>query len=95
MSAVLVTGSFTAMAGDKATAQVEQRQGLYVFVLSKPAGNYETLGSVSGRSINFVGKPEGMLDDLLKKVRQDYPQADGVIFSSINMDAAIAIRLKE
>jgi hypothetical protein len=79
---------------DKSAAKVDQQQGIYVFMLSKPTAEYEYLGSVS-KSLAWTGKPEEMLNSMLKKVKKDYPKADGLIFTSIEMDKADAVKFKE
>ncbi len=49
----------------KATATVEQKQGLYIFILSKPATEYTYLGSVK-KNVAWSGKPEEMLTSMIK-----------------------------
>ena len=78
---------------DKGTATVDQQQGLYIFMLSKPQLEYEYLGSVK-KTLAWSGKPEEMLSSMIKKVKKDYPNADGIMFTSIEMDKADAIKLK-
>jgi hypothetical protein len=84
--------SFTYV-NEKGNAIVEQQKGVYIFICSKPANEFEYLGSVS-KSFGLTGQPKEMLNSILKKVKKDYPQANGVIFTSIQMDKADAILIK-
>ena len=68
---IIFATSFKIMA-DKSNAAVDQIQGVYVFIQSKPTSEYEYLGSV----------------------KKEYPQADGVIFTSVNMDQVDAVKFK-
>lgn len=77
----------------KNTAEVEQQQGLYVFILNKPVLNYDYLGSVK-KTLAWSGKPEEMLNAMIKKVKNDYPSADGILFTTVGMDKADAIKFK-
>lgn len=79
---------------EKDKAIVDQKEGLYVFMLSKPVAEYEYLGSVK-KTIAWSGKPEEMLNSMIRKVKNDYPQANGIIFTDIDMDQADAIKIKD
>lgn len=78
---------------DKSDATVEQREGLYVFVMSKPKAANEYLGTVK-KSLALTGEPEEMLNSMIKKVKKEYPEAEGIIFTTIAMDKADAIKFK-
>jgi hypothetical protein len=72
--------SFThATADKKAGAEVERINNCYVFIHSKPTAEYEYLGTTK---ISFVvsGSFAEVRDKLLKKMRRDFPAADGAIF---------------
>ena len=79
---------------NNSSANVEQQQGLYLFMFSKPTSEYEYLGSVK-KSIAWTGQPTEMLNSMIKKIKRDFPLADGVIFTSADMDKADAIKFKE
>ena len=79
---------------DKSAATVEQKEGVYIFLFSKPTSAYDYLGSVK-KSIAWSGKPEEMLNSMLKKIKKEYPQANGMIFTNMDMDKADAIKFKE
>ncbi len=78
---------------DKSLATVEQEQGIYIFIKSKPSAEYQFLGSVK-KGIALTGSPEEMFNSMLKKCKKDYPQADGIIFTSAGMDKADCIKFK-
>lgn len=78
---------------DKASATVEQKQGLYIFIMSKPSLQYDYLGSVK-KGLALTGQPEEMINSMIKKVKKEYPKADGIIFTSIELDKADAIIFK-
>lgn len=77
----------------KSTAEVEQQQGLYVFIQTKPVLTYDYLGSVK-KTLAWSGQPEEMLNSMIKKVKKDHPNADGIIFTTVSMDKADAIKFK-
>ncbi len=81
-------------ATDKGSATVDQKQGLYIFLLSKPTAEYEYLGSVK-KGLAWTGQPDEMLNSMIKKVKKDYPKADGIVFTTIDMDKADAIQFKD
>jgi hypothetical protein len=81
----------------KSTAEVDQVQGLYIFTDSKPLYEYEYLGSVKN-GVRIVGSSQyqPVRDGLIKKIKKEYPQADGAIFHFVNgaADKADAIKFK-
>jgi len=83
---------------DKAKAEVNQLQGVYVFVDSKPVKEYQYLGTVkNGMRLAGSAQYQPVRDKLLKKLKEDYPQADGAIFSFVNgaADRVDAIKFKD
>lgn len=85
--------SFKLVEDDKSKGTVEQMEGLYVFIQSKPVAPNEYLGSEK-KAIALTGKPEEMLNSMIRKAKKDYPQADGIIFTSVSMDKADVIKFK-
>lgn len=73
------------------TAEVNQMQGISLFCFSKPVAKYTYLGSVKIKVV-WTGQPEEMLNITLKKIKKDYPAAEGIIFTTINMDQADVIK---
>lgn len=86
----------------KSDATVEQVLGMYVFVDSAPKAEYQFLGSVgagSGLGKAMVGAAEfdAKKMRLIKKLKEEYPNADGIIihFARGGKDTADAIKFKE
>lgn len=77
----------------KAKATVIKKEGLYIFLHAKPDAPNQYLGSVK-KSIAWSGKPEEMLNAMIKKVKKEYPAADGIIFTDVDMDQADAIKFQ-
>lgn len=89
--------SFTAKKTDnKALAEVNQINGLFLFVESKPAGEFSYLGSVKSTGITGGSQFQSVRDRLIKKVKSEWPDANGIIFHFVNggTDRADAIILK-
>jgi len=92
-------GSFTIKhTSDKATATVNQVGGIYIFTDSKPNSDYNYLGTVkSGGGFSFASPQYQPIRDMfIKKIKKEYPQADGIIlyFVTGGADRAEAIQLK-
>ena len=70
--------------GNKQLAEVNQQQGFYLFVDSKPVSDYEYLGTVKVRSFSFKVQTEqyqSVRDALIKDAKKMYPNGDGLIFN--------------
>jgi len=83
--------------GDKEMARVNQQQGCYLFVDSKPTADYTFLGTVKTSAVHLGSSQyQGVRDLLIKKIKNDYPDADGIIFNfeSGGNDHADAIKFK-
>ena len=82
---------------DKAAATVNQVDGLFIFVDCTPVKEYKYIGSVKYGSI-MQGNPQYTVirDKLIKRVKKDWPDANGVLFhfSSGSADKADAIFIK-
>ncbi len=82
----------------KGTAEVNQIQGLYIFTDSKPVKEYEYLGTVKTSSVVSVGSTQyqPVRDKMIKKLKKDFPEADGAIFFFNNgsSDKCDAIKFK-
>lgn len=79
------------------TAEVNQIEGVLIFTDCKPVKQYEYLGTVKSNTGGF-GNPqyEGVRNRLIKKVKNEYPQADGAIMylNYGQADKADAIKFK-
>lgn len=72
---------------------IDQREGIYIFILCKPQLDYEFLGTVKTDTIIIESHNE-MLNMLLKHCKKEYPDAEAIIISDIKMEQADCIRLK-
>ncbi len=100
---VLIGFTITAMLGftymsyepKKATAEVEQMQGLYIFTDSKPVLEYEYLGTVKA-TIGMDSQYQGVRNKMIDKASRDFPNADALImqFKSGGTDRCDAIKFK-
>lgn len=79
----------------KATGEVEQMQGLYIFTDSKPVLEYEYLGTVKA-TFGMDSQYQGVRDKLITKAKKDFPAADGLMmqFKSGGTDKCDAIKFK-
>ncbi len=90
----LVTMSFSVIVSDeKASANVNQVQGLYIFQQCKPVKETEYLGSVK-KSVSLTGKPSEMLNSMIKKAKKEYPQCQAIIFVDDDMDKVDCVKFK-
>lgn len=97
--ATLLIGTLIAArtAPDYSKAETNQVQGLFLFVDSKPTHEFTYLGTVKNGT-RFTGSAQytAVRDRLIKKIKADYPEADGIIFYFNNgeTDRADAIKFK-
>ena len=94
---IIAAVGFTGKAFDYSAATVNQVEGLYLFIDSKPTNDYKYLGSVKYNNA-LQGNPQYTVirDALIKRVKKDWPDANGVLFhfSSGSADRADAILIK-
>lgn len=95
--AITITCTLTAFRymPDKGSALVEQKDGYYIFMFSQPQWGYEVMGSVKKTGIVLSGSPEEMFNTILRRCKKQYPKADGIIFTSVDMEHADCIKFKE
>ncbi|MBI4930216.1 MAG: hypothetical protein HY841_05600 [Bacteroidetes bacterium] len=86
--------AFKFVADTKSSATVDQKEGIYIFMFSKPTAEYQFLGTVKKTGLVWSGKPAEMFNILLRRCKKDYPQADGLIFSDVDMDHADCVKFK-
>ena len=96
LSVVLISSALLAFkqTTNKAAANVEQRHGLYVFLLCKPTTDFQVLGTIK-KGFSISGNPKEMLDAQIKKALKEFPQANGIVYSDLDMNKANVIRIKE
>lgn len=80
---------------DKSLAKADIQQGLYIFMLSKPANEYEYLGSIKKGGFVISGQPKEMLNIMIRRTKKDYPDADAIIITTLSMDMADVVKFKE
>ena len=92
VTALFTLSSFK-MPDEKGLAVVEQQQGYYIFVFCKPYKEYDYLGTIKAKSAGWTwsGEFRDALDITLKRLKKEYPKADGVI---VYENKADAIRFK-
>lgn len=79
------------------TAEVEQMQGLYIFTDARPVKEYEYLGTEKANfSLMGSGQYQDVRDKLIRKIKKEYPKANGIIFQFKDggTDRADAIQFK-
>lgn len=87
------TGAYLDKQDKPKTATVHNEQGISIFILSVPISDYVNLGTVKVK-LTMSGSPNELYTKALKKCKSDYPNADGLIFNSIDLDKAEAIKFK-
>ena len=94
---IITVVGFSKNTSEKATATVNQVNGLFIFVDCTPVSDYNYIGSVKYNSIMQRNPQYTVIRDaLIKKVKKDWPNANGVMFhfSSGSADKADAIFIK-
>ena len=76
----------------KATGEVEQEEGVFVFYRSRPVSEYEYLGTYKIGLI-WDDKPKLLFSKLIRKTKEKYPNADGIIIDN-EMGKCDAIKFK-
>ncbi len=81
----------------ESTAEVNELQGLKIFVDSKPLTEYEYLGTVTSNMYMGSSQYTSKRDRLIKLTKKKFPSADGVIFAfkTGSADRCDAIKFKK
>lgn len=87
----LISSGIENYVAGKQTANVEMKSGLYIFTDSKPVQAYEYIATVQCGVVKS-GYYEEVMTSIIKKVKKQYPNADGIIF--IPNSQAEVIRFK-
>ena len=82
------------MAIDKATANVEQVNGVYVYAFAKPTAKYDVLGMVKVKGMVSNEKGPHMVDLLTGYAKKDYPSGEAIIVNS-DFEKAEVIKFKD
>lgn len=78
----------------KNIAEVSQYQGVYIFTYAKPVREHQYLGTINVK-VCWECKAGEMVNIVLKKLKKEYPTADGIIYTGDNMSQADVIKFKE
>ena len=80
---------------DKEIGQVEQYQGIYVFIDAKPVAETTYLGTVK-KKIGFSTQYTAIRDALLKKCKKEFKDSDALIMKFVEggSDTGDAVKLK-
>lgn len=90
-----LTSTITAYVSTKGIATVNQVQGMYIFIQSKPAIEYDFLGSVSSSAIVKSKKEDDIVPHMIKRVKEAHPTANAIVFiSGSNLCKVDALKLK-
>lgn len=92
--AVFSLFAFT-VAQTKSLANVDQQEGVFLFIHSKPAGDYKFLGKVNMPEIVWNGKSKEMINIAIRRAKKQFPDADGIIFQSEDLAKVDAVKLPE
>lgn len=82
------------MSIDKANANAEQVNGIYVFGFSKPTAKYDVLGMVKIKGMVSNEKAPHMVDLLTGYAKKDYPSGEAIIVNS-EFEKAEVIKFKD
>ncbi len=96
IATVISLSAFTYKVLSSKTAEVEQRQGVYVFYKGqKPVGDYEYLGTVESGAVIKNYKLSYLVPLMIERTKKKYPNADAVIFVEEDLWKCDAIKFKE
>ena len=76
-------------------ANAERLHGLYIFLYSQPADDYEYLGKVNMPEVVWSGETSKLAAIAVKRAKRQYKQADAVIVNHGNFSHVDAIRFRE
>lgn len=89
---ILLSAFWYADVEKKESAVVDAIDNIYIFYHCKPKAEIETIGEVKV-SVSLTGKPEELLQTLVKKAHKEFPQAQGIIITN-DMGRADVIKFK-
>jgi hypothetical protein len=93
---VISLSAFTYKITTVKTAEVEQRQGVYVFYKGqKPLGNYDYLGTVESGAMIKNYKLSYLVPLMIERTKKRFPNADAIIFVEEDLWKCDAVKFKE
>ena len=78
----------------KKQAEVNQSNGIYIFVQSRPVQDYDVLGTVEKKGVVVSGRPREMFKTIIRRAKRDYPECEGVIFDNLQLNHASCIKFR-
>ena len=85
---------FKSAPGENNVAKVNRVDGVYVFIESQPANDYDVLGTVKKTGFTLGGTIQEQYKVMTRRCRKDYPDADGIIFDDISLEHGTCIKFK-
>jgi hypothetical protein len=93
---VISLSAFTYKALSGKTAEVEQRQGVFVYYKGqKPIGNYEYLGTVESGALIKNYKLSYLVPLMIERTKKRYPNVEGIIFVEEDLWKCDVVKFKE
>lgn len=78
----------------KSSAEANLVDGYYIFMQCKPLHEYEVIGTVKKTGVTWSGQPSEMYNTLIRRMKKEFPKADGIIFDDVEMEHATCIMFK-
>ena len=74
---------------------VQQSNGMYIFIQCLPVMPYDSLGMVEDNNVQLTPNiNKYMVNAIIRNAKRQYPAADGLIFTDINLTRAKVIEFK-
>lgn len=89
----LVTSAKLVQLAPEQTAKVGPVQGVFIFYLCTPAQPFDVLGEIKVKQ-QWSGEPKEQVKTAIKSALEQYPNANGILFTDLNMTKAQAIKLQ-
>lgn len=74
-------------------ARPNEVEGFKIFILCTPVDDYEKLGYIKV-GMTWSGKPDQLMNKILKKAKNDYPTGDAILINGIDLEQAMVIKFK-
>ena len=81
------------LTSDKSLANVNQVQGVYLFVQCKPVNEYTFQGNIKS-GLTMSGKPDELFNNVVKQAKKKFPDCDAIIFTDATLEKADCIKFK-
>ncbi len=89
-----IVNNVQAQENDYSLAKVGKKlYGVYIFVMSEPYHDYDYIATVEAK-VNWSGTLEESFEKVISKAKKKYPNFNGIVFHSNDLDKADIIRFK-